>query len=317
MPTLREYRQAMLLREPELGRTLPISSLTAQTIVASRVALGNESGAAQRNVYLLRTDGAAADRDRIQSATTEFAPGSGTFTHDGTAYADTTATSEDVEVWNHNPIIAEEAIQQALKKTQYLDETIIPTHLGTRYWLGALDWIKESGDILKIARRPSRVLTRNRQFAKWNGIDSAGVLVPDDWTLTGSGGVFARSTTVNRATAPFSLSATRVGTTLTITQTPGLAWTGVSADSLRGRPVGAAAWVQSAQTSSVRLRITDGVDTSNGDYHTGGGTFEEITVEHTLNDAATTLAISARVEVDEEAIFDECYGFTENIDDTM
>ena len=301
MPTFRQYRQRMLALEPSLGRVEVVASLTTTTIVVSALAVGSIMAGKFTQKWLLRTNAAdVADLIRQCSA---FTAASGTLTHAGTGYIDTTATSESVEILEHEPYRYAQAIQEALRTTRFLDRTPIPARLDGRYWLDDLGWIEQPSDIRKVGWSANSAITPNRHFEKWNGVSSAGALVPDFWTLAGSGATFPRSTTARRGA--YSLNITRSSNDASATLSPGLLVTGVGSDSLAGRKVSVIAVVQQDAASQGRVEIDDGVGQTTSDVSATTGEFIELTAERTLADAATKLDLIVRNEVDGALLVDE------------
>ena len=302
--TLRQYAREMIRWEPSLGQIVPITSLTTTTIVSNLLAVGTLSAGRQINKWLLRRDVAspnqAADRVRVCS---NYAAASGTLTHAGAAYADTTATDEFVEILELEPRLIDEAINATLARLRFEDRTILPTHKSRNYGLGALDWLREASDVKRITHVANPVLSRNRYMDKWNAVSSAGLLEPDFWTLAGTSGVWARTTANLYGTARFSLRVTRAGTNLTVRQTPGLLSVGVAADDLQGETVQVVAVVYSAVASQVRAQLLDGVTTTNSSYHTGDSTWQELSTAATAVGAAgTTLQFGLSIEGDNTAV---------------
>src|SRR3990167_2695366 len=303
MPTtLKAIRRQMYLLDPSLGRSESVASLTVTTVVVSALAAG---GSDQRfvNWWIIRSDSTnTADRRRI---CTTFAPATGTLTHAGTNYADTTATDEIVELSRFEPIFLDKAIQQTLFKLLRRDTINVPLRSGKRnYYLGNdLTWLRDPNDILELRYSASPILNRNDEFNRHNTVTTGGVLHPDDWTLAGAAGTMARSTTqvdpaVANYNAAYSLAMTRSGTNLTLTQTVGLIETGVSADSLRGQAVCGFLRCWSAVASQVRLRCTDdgGSTYTSSEYHTGGSGWEELPFTKTLSATATNLQVVIAVD---------------------
>lgn len=305
--TLKAIRRQMLLIDSALGRAESVASLTATTVVVNALATG---GSDQRfvNHWIVRADAApatpGADRSRI---CTTFAPATGTLTHEGINYNDTTATSEIVEIVRFEPYKFDNAIQQTLFKLLRRDTLNIPLRAGPkRYYVGLdLSWLRDPNDILDLRYSASPILIRNDEFNKFNTVTTGGVLQPDDWTLAGAAGTMARSTTqVDPAVAmysgAYSLAITRSGTNLTLTQTSGLLQTGVSSDSLRGVAICAFLRCWSAVASQVRLRVTDdgGSTYTSSSYHTGGSTWEELSLTLTVSSTATNLATVIEVNGD-------------------
>lgn len=320
MPTLKEVRQRMLRLDSSLGRVEAIASLTTANVIVSALAAGTIGAGKFANKWLLRPDTATtADRLRLTTST-GYNAATGTLTHGGAVYADTTATGESVEIHEHEPFLLDNAIQAALRGTRFLDRTYVPTTQSQRYSLAGLSWIADPSDVVKVKKFNVPVLSNNRSFEKWNGY-SSGSLVPDGWTLAGSGATFARSSTARLGA--YSLSVTRSGADATVSVTLPILDTGVAADNLRGQTVTVVAVGRSGQASSLRARITsekaDGtvVTTTNTSYHTGGGGWEEVSAEHTVAATADQVTISARVEVNETALIDELYVCIGSLNDSI
>lgn len=306
----------MLRRGPaELGRIVPITSLTTTTVVASSLASGTVSAERYINKHLWRGEAStSADYWRI---CTNFAAATGTFTHAGANYSDTTATNEELEILEHEPYLYNEAINLTLGKTRRRYAVELPAWQAHSHWLDDFTWLRNPADVRKVELVVSPQLTRNRYFNN-RSYDSSDALAPDFWTLSGSGATMAYSTT-QAWKGSASLAITRAGTDCSLAQTvPHALHTGVGDDSLRGETVGMTAWVWSAVASQVRLRITDGVDTTNSSYHTGGSGWEELSVSHTVDDAATTLTFSVRVETSNTVAYvGEAVGFFSTVNDTL
>ena len=297
MATLKSVRRAMYLRPGSgVGRTEAIASLTAQTAVVTALATGTRVASWGIGKWLIRAEGAAADRSRLAS---NFASSTGTFTHAGAAYTDTTATSEYLEIAEYEPYIIDNAIQVTLPRIKRLDREIIPAKNDQRVYLTNLSWIREPANVSRIAWSSDPGLCRNPALEKYNTVNTSGVLQPDGWTIAGASATMARSTT-QLYKGKYSLAITRAGTDCTVSQAPGLLQTGVSDDSLLGKTVTAWARVWSAVASQVRVQLYDDVNASviaSSSYHTGGSGWEELsTAETTL--ASTVEGLTVRVSVE-------------------
>lgn len=310
MTTLKAIRQRLLKIDSSLGRVESIASLTNTTAVVSALATGTIGAGKFSAKWILRPDAAsAADRLRITTAS-GYAASTGTLTHAGTNYADTTATSESLEIHEFEPYLLDNAICAAMRGTRFLDYSIIPTQQNDRYSLESLSWVVEPSDIVKVEKYNIPVLNNNRGFEKWNSY-SSGSIRPDGWTLAGSGATFARSSTSR--TGAYSLSVTRSGTDATVSLTIPILDTGVSDDSIRGETVTAVCVGRSGQANSLVVTIdsqkSDGTSILSEDSsaHTGGGGWEELTKEHTVSATADQIVITATVNVDETALIDELY----------
>ncbi len=54
--------------------------------------------------------------------------------------------------------------------------------------------------------------------------------------------------------------------------------------------------VIASDASRVRLKVYDGVDTTYSPYHSGGGTAERLSIQHTFNTAATTCEVTLHID---------------------
>lgn len=314
--TLAQYRQEMLTAGPEdLGEVLAVSAVDAQGVTATGKNTGVVDASAYIGKYLVRPDAtSSADRVRI---CTDFDATSGRFAHEGTAYSDTTATSEILEIHSFDPSLVDSAINTTLGYQKRNQTVELPALMGGRHWLNAFPWIEKPADIFNIRRTSNPVLSRNRYFDRWNAYDSAGALTPDDWTLAGASATMARSTAQTWRSG-YTLAVTRAGTNATISQTVGILQDGVSADTLRGRTVTVVVVAYASSASQVRAQVSDGVVTTHTSYHTGGSTFEELTAEVTVDSAATTLTIAGEVNgTDGTAYFGDLYLCYNSVTDSV
>src|SRR3990167_3332765 len=293
MPTLTQVAREMIKLEPACGLQQALASATATTAVVLDMAQGTLENLSEKGVLkrLVRRDAATgADRER-SIASAAFVAGTGvTFTHAGTNYSDTTATSEVLELWQFDGRLEDQCIQLALGKLMRLDRLPLIGYPGNRYALNdananRFDWITSPGDVKAVKLRSSPWLTRNNQFEKWNTITTTGVLQPPDhWVLAGASGTALRTTT-NVRQGDYGVEITRTGTDVTLTQTIGLLWDGVSGDSLQGEVVSYYLAGTADAASQVLVRVTDGVDTTDSSYLTSGA-YTVVTGQHTVNAAA-------------------------------
>ena len=314
MPTLAAIRQRILQTEPALGRVEAIGSLTGSSATVASLAVGTIAPGKFSEVWLLRPDASLADRLRFTTGD-GYDSTTGALTHAGAAYSDLAAAGELVEIHEHEPYRIDIAIQDALRTVRRVDRSMVPTRRDGRYHLHALDWIEEPADILRVGPSTLRTLTPNRHFEKWAGYDQDGALVPDRWTLGNeSGSTYARSTDTRRG--PYALSVGRSGTTATVSFPVGLLEDGVSADTLRGERVTAAAIVRCSQAASARITVDDGVGSTTSNIHSGGGEWEELTAAHTIDHAATMLTLTLQVTKNGTALVDELYCVAGPLNDT-
>jgi len=126
-------------------------------------------------------------------------------------------------------------------------------------------------------------LLQNGNMESW-----AGATAPDLWTLVGAGGTAGASGTAKQGTYSARLNAAI--TTLTYLD-QSITW-----DTYwQSKEVDVGAWVYSAVATRVRIAIDDGVGVSYSDYHTGGSTWEWLTVNKTMGGAASELTV--RLEI--------------------
>ncbi len=314
---LKYIRRQMLAMDAALGRVESIHNIDNKAVEVLSLATG---GSNQKFVdkWLLRSDASdAADRVR---RITNYIPSTGHLQHNGTNYADQTETGEKVEILDFEPYLYDNAIQVTLARLKHLDKTELPTVQNQkRVWLGDCDWISEPSDVIRICWSDNPVMTRNRYFQKYNSYNTSGVLAPDSWSLVGTSATMERSNTYTRRDLPWSLKITRSGTDCTLRQSIGLLDNGVNDDSLRGEEVTATFWVWSAVPSQVRAQIYDGVATTSGSYHTGGGGWEELSVSATISTTASDVRIQLSVEGSNTAVYvSEGYAVeTDSMDDTV
>ena len=128
----------------------------------------------------------------------------------------------------------------------------------------------------------------NASFETWeNGTSSA----PDNWAVTGSGATIAREGTTKKH-GSYSAALTRVGNDCSLTRN---LYDLAGGTYVRGRQVTFGAYVYATVASRARLRIYDGIGTTNSSYHTGGSGWELLTVTRTLDGSATELTIGLEV----------------------
>lgn len=315
MPTLTEIRHRMIERGPaDLGRVESVASLTTTTVVVTKLAVGSYDSQYLEGYWMLRPDTAtAADRRRVVDS---FAVATGTLTHTGTNYGDTTATSELVELWKYDPEMVDMSVQTALMRLRRSYELTLPAIHGARMqFLNRLP-ITKPADVMRIEASNSRVLTNNRFFDEYWTVNSSGVLQPDFWTIAGTSATMARSTTQTYR-SKYALAITRAGTDCTVTQDIGLLTNGVSGEDLKGQTVAALLACWSTEASQIRVGINDGVTTTYSSYHTGGDAWEVLEVSKTLASTATKCELTISVETSNTVCYaGECFLSWEQIQDS-
>lgn len=138
--------------------------------------------------------------------------------------------------------------------------------------------------------RPNLLL--NASAEAWSaGTSSA----PDSWTLSGAGATVARNATAAQVKhATYSADVVRVGADATLSQAATVRAGGTGY--FRSRTYTLAVWVRVTVASRARIALYDGVGSTESSYHTGGGSYERLSVTRTLSATATEL--TARLLVD-------------------
>lgn len=316
MPTLRQIHRKCLEWDSDLyvgdRPSWKGASGTATTVVVTEFGQGSLAPLSNQlqGKYLVRFDCATGvDRWRIIK-TAAFVAGTGTtFTHDGTNYSDTTLSGELVHFYRYHPGGLDVAIRTGMARVRHDVRTVLPGYKGGRYYFGAnstAPWVKEASHVRGVYIRNSAEMTQNGEFEQWNTMGTGGTVTPaDGWVLAGAGASVSRVTSNVRRGA-YCARLTRSGADATLTQTIGLLWTGVAADSMQSMTVIALLAGTPDNASQGRIRISDGVNTTNSSYLTTSvyGTVQSAV--HTLDASATTLTVSVRNEVDGNLDIDRC-----------
>ena len=322
--TLKAIRQRMFELDRSLGRAVPIASLTTTTAVVTSLATGSVQSGRYKDKWMLRPDaalsgGVAVDRVRLCS---NFASLTGTLTHAGTNYTDTTATNETLEIHEYEPYLIDAAINAMLDRTRFVDESEMQSRSDGMYFYDEFSWILQPSHLIAMGSRPMPVLTGNRHFYRWGTVDSSGVLQPDTWTITNNTDTTPRTTTTNRG--PYALAVTTAASTaVTVDQVISALWLGDNIYNLRGQTVVGFCVGMTTVASQLRVRITseraDGtvLSTTNSSYNAASGSWEMIEASHTVHDDADSIRISVRSEVNGSAIIAEAGIAYEQVSDAV
>lgn len=132
-------------------------------------------------------------------------------------------------------------------------------------------------------------------FLIWAAGDTA---APTHWALSGAGATIARTGTGLGDTArKFGQFAAKVvaggGAAAYLTQS--LLTTTSYDDGFDGLVISSGAWVKCSAATTARVRFDDGVATTASAYHTGDGTWQWLTVSHTIDVAATKIEFELEV----------------------
>lgn len=326
MPTLQQYVTDMLEAVPAdaLGRKEAITSLTTTTVVCSSMAFGTLTAERYKYKWLWRPDTAtAADRFRLVS---NFTASSGTFSHAGTNYADTTATGENVFILEYEPKLFIDAIQKTLDRIrqEYEFEVLLPPG-GQRVVMPAeLSWVTAPGQITSMAVDSSPQLTRNRYMEKWSTLQSTGgTLALDDWTLSGTGATLSRQSSRTYGGRRYAAAVGRNSNNAFLYQVLKLPTSGNT--NWEGKTITFAARINCTDASTVRLQIEPytrypdvALSATNSSFHTGGDDWEELSVSYTVeaNVDALILYISV-ITNDGTAYIQEAYAVEGSLTDGM
>lgn len=279
--TLHQYVTEMIRKVPgDLWREDAITSLTTTTIVSNSLLFGGISNDRYAGQWAWRPDTTTtADKTRYITA---FASATGTLTHAGTNYSDTTATGENVIISRVEPYIVRQAIDSAVRRLKTVDRTEFPFVSGQGWYsLGEATWIRQPSDIVRICYDHSPQITRNRYLQKRNSVNSSGVFVPDFWTVTSNANTspFQTGTRYRGHTYVYDLQRSG-GTDASIAQGVSQMFSGVSGEFPSGETITAVVVVDQVAASDVQLRVADGTTTTNA---TSTGTaIQEITATLTL-----------------------------------
>jgi hypothetical protein len=316
--TLKAYREAMftLQADPDgFGRVENVTALAAQSVTAGSLAFGSVSSSKWQNKYLCRPDaalvgGVPVDRVRICSA---FTSSSGTLTHAGTAYADTTITGEVVEISEYEPARLDGMVNRALGRLRFRDVSIIPTTGAQRYWLGAPGWINQPADVAAVYYVSRPVLTQNRYFQKWN-IATPGTAaitaVPDGWTAYGSTATYQRVTSSTYMSGQNACSIVAPGGNVVgLSQAVGLLNDGISGDNLQNKIVTVVGVAQQSVSSKWRAWYSDdgGTTKQYTAFSTNTTYADELSLQVTTSATASNPTCGIEVVAGATVVASQCY----------
>lgn len=279
-------RQRVLRELGGLVATVATGS-TANAVVLSELENRFADDNALKNWRLLLPDDAAADQQRFVSAWDDSAA---TVTPNA-ALGDPPTAGDDVELYapgdpTHHEM--NEAINRGLQELRRPTWSSIPTRRGARrYGRVELPWVRDRFDVLGVKLRRSPNILDNEDFENWGTGDSPAL---SRWVLSGTDALATRTEPAD-AHAPFAVQLSRVGTDALLTQTPGLL-----DRQLIEKTLAVSVLCRTSVATAARLRVTDGVTTTDSSYHSGGGGFETLNVSHEVSAGATTLQVELRHE---------------------
>jgi hypothetical protein len=153
----------------------------------------------------------------------------------------------------------------------------------------------DTGSAWTTVATPSPAL--NHAFNSSMEIWGAGAAAaPTGWTLSGAGATVAKNTTAGQfKLGAASAALTRVGTDCMLYQDIDTIADYGPVDRWQGRTVSFGCWVRATVASRAKISIEDGVGSTASSFHSGGSTYEFLTVTRTIDAAATRVRI--RLEV--------------------
>lgn len=146
----------------------------------------------------------------------------------------------------------------------------------------------------------------NGDFEVWeNGTAAA----PDNWAITGSGATIARESSGTLIKhGLYSAKLTRVGNDATLMRD---IYVPAGSTYVRSRDFTYGGWAYATAASTTRLRIDDGVTVSQSAYHTGGSTWEWLTITVTVGASVTQLKVGFEVVTTNTSSYLDAVGIVE------
>ena len=328
--TTEQILAEMLLRAPgdSIGRAEAVSSLTVTTVVCSALATGSVSAQKYIGKWLYRPNTATlADRYRL---CTNFAAATGTLTHAGTNYVDTTATGETVYILEYEPSFYLNAINVALSRSRWLSAFELPVISNEeRYWLPTIadpnsrtshaDWIQQPGHIWSIHRNSSPVLSRNRYFSEWGAYQTLSTLAqvdtyaPDWWYCATTTSSVRRTVAVDTRKGGYEVTLDGTTNAVQLDQNMPLPVSGGTgdSDSWNGRSITAVLVARTSFAAALGVRLVPSTGGSAiSSSHSGSGLWETLTA--TLTVPTGTTQVTLRILLGSpsgEAVVSECYAY--------
>lgn len=322
MSSLYQYAQQMfqLLTDDEIGRSVPISSIGDDSIVCSTLAFASGSSQKFAQRWAWRPLSATQPGDRVRYIES-FTSSSGTLNINSAAtnYVDQTATNEVVLITKYEPQFICDAIQNAIKMLRRMDRTEFPVVMnGSRVYLGDLDWVLDPDDVSMVKRNRSPVITRNRYLQKKNKVSTAGVQLPDWWTVANNNDTTPFTATTYRGQKTYYNLERSGGTNATLVQTVNALFGGVAGDPPSGETVTAVLVCTPANSSDLNIAVDD-VDGAGDSTSTLATTpYQEVTTGISM--ASTTMAlqftVTAHLNNAAQAIY-EAYALIGTLDDQV
>lgn len=289
-----------LAGETLMGRYAPLTGAAAQTATASSLAFGGNSEQRYAQWWLWRPGATATtDHDKFIDS---WAPGTGVFTHSGSAYSDTTATGETLYLLppDLDPYKVRRACDTAVQQVREWDETIVPVVANVdTHWLPDLDWIKDAASIRDVKWNQSPVITRNRYLQKRHTINTSGGFEPDYWTVSNNAAATPFTATYYRDQKTYYSLERSGGTDASISQVVSSLRTGVGDDYPRGEDITAVVVFDPNTAGDVLVSIGDGSTT--GTSTGSGAALQEATASVSLATVASEITLTVTAQTNNAA----------------
>lgn len=289
-----------LAGETLMGRYAPLTGAAAQTATASSLAFGGNSEQRYAQWWLWRPGASAtADHDKLIDS---WAPGTGVFTHSGSAYSDTTATGETLYLLppDLDPYKVRRACDTAIQQVREWDETIVPVVANVdTHWLADLDWLKDAASIRDVKWNQSPVITRNRYLQKRHTINTSGGFEPDYWTVSNNAAATPFTATYYRDQKTYYSLERSGGTDASISQVVSSLRTGVGDDYPRGEDITAVVVFDPNTAGDVLVSIGDGSTT--GTSTGSGAALQEATASVSLATVASEITLTVTAQTNNAA----------------
>ena len=249
----------------------PNTTTAAAAAMAYRFDGDDDEG---KGLGLYEPSSAAADRLRVATSWDDSA---------GQATVDTLSVAwsaaDTVEYYLRNdpkPYEWDDALNDVMHDTRRIVESWIPTVEGGRdFGLLNMPWIEKRDDIVRVELRASPNVLDNSNFELFGRGSDAQLQA---WVLSGTSATVTR---VDGLYQRFAARITRSSNDVTLEQE-----VPIPILQLQGGSISVFGRVKTNGANFAKIRISDGTDTTDTSFHTGGGGWEELEATHTVNASA-------------------------------
>lgn len=134
-------------------------------------------------------------------------------------------------------------------------------------------------------------------YETWDPAATPAVANPSHWTASVAGGGSAGRSTTQVKQGTYAVALINGAANSASLQQDVIPTISASVEpTWRSRTVILTAWVHCGSATRARIRINDGISTGSSSYHTGGGTWEQLILTHTLAATATRLRVELLVD---------------------